>query len=293
MHNKKRDEKLENAEVVYLQPSNLENIDFSVFEWVDEHLNISIETNKGFEKVPVIWTSAERSFQSKNDKELRDSEGGLIYPIMTIARTSVTKPRDKRGVFFAPMPEINDYRGGAVKITKKLNQNKTANFANADAFKNPGIRQINFVLPKKREKKEVFKTISIPLPVYIEANYQISIKAQFQQQMNQMINPFISNVGGINYFPLSRNGHFYEAFIQDDFGIANNVENMGSEERTYEAKVNINVFAYLVGEGDNQAKPFLVERENPVQVRFMREKSSLGEKNDRTDPVKDYRNFGE
>jgi len=293
MHNKKRDERLEDAEVIYLQPSNLENVDFSVFEWVDEHLNISVQTNKGFKKVPVVWTSAERSFQAKNDKELRDSEGGLIYPIITVSRNSVTKDKQKKGAFWAPLHEQKDYRGGVFKISQKLNQNKTANFENADAFRYPSRRQINFVMPKEKKRKEVYKSITVPIPVYIEVVYEVMLKTQFQQQMNEMIVPFISDTGGLNYFQLHRNGHLYEAFIQADYGISNNVNQMSSEERTYESKVTINVLAYLMGQDSNEAKPYNVVRENPVQLRFNREKSMIGKKNDRTNPIKDYRELGE
>ena len=67
MPNNKMDNSLEHAGVIYLQPSNLENIDLSVYEWVDDHLNISANTHEGFKKVPVIWATAERSFQIKNE----------------------------------------------------------------------------------------------------------------------------------------------------------------------------------------------------------------------------------
>jgi len=68
---------------------------------------------------------------------------------------------------------------------------------------------------------------------------------------------------------------------------------MSSEERTYESKVTINVLAYLMGQDSNEAKPYNVVRENPVQLRFNREKSMIGKKNDRANPIKDYRELGE
>ena len=42
-----------------LMPSTIENIDMALFEYIDNKLNLSCTTNKGFEKVPVIWVSAE------------------------------------------------------------------------------------------------------------------------------------------------------------------------------------------------------------------------------------------
>jgi hypothetical protein len=292
MHNNKMDDSLENADIIYLQPSNLENIDSAIYEWVDEHLNINADTHEGFKKVPVVWVSAERSFQIKNSKEIHDSDGALIYPLVTVGRTGFVKDRTKKGAIYSPLLGVDDYRGGTIKITKQINQNKTANFANADAFKAKSRRQINFVLPKTR-KKTVYKTISIPIPVYIDVSYEIHLKSYYQQQMNEMITPFVTNTGGLNYFPLSRNGHFYEAFIQTDYGADNNVYSMSAEERTFQTKIEIKVLAYLIGDGSNQVKPINVVRENPVQLRITREKPMIGEVPDHNDITKKYRELGE
>ena len=292
MPNNKMDNSLENADVIYLQPSNLENIDSAVYEWVDEHLNVGANTHEGFKKVPVIWATAERSFQIKNEKEIHDSDGALIYPLITVGRTGFTKDRTKKGAIYAPLPEANDYRGGVIKITREINQDKTANFANADALKANSIRQLNFVLPKTREKT-VYKTISIPIPVYIDVSYEVQLRSYYQQQINEMITPFVTNTGGLNYFPLRRNGHFYEAFIQADYGVENNIFSMGDEERTFQTKVEVKVLAYLIGDGSNQVKPINVVRENPVQLRITRERPMMGEVPDHNDVTKKYRELGE
>ena len=286
------DGSLENAEVVYLQPSNLENIDAAVYEWVDEHINISTDTHEGFKKVPVIWVTAERSFQIKNSEDLHDSDGALIYPLITVGRTGFTKDRTKKGAIYAPLDAVKDYRGGVIKISKEINQNKTANFANADALKAASRRQINFPLPKTR-KKTVYKTISIPIPVYIEVTYEIQLKTYYQQQINQMVSPFVTNTGGINYFTLKRNGHFYEGFVQNDFSTSDNINSIGEDERTFESKINLNVLAYLIGDDANEAKPFNVVRENPVELRISREKVAIGEVPDHNFITKKYRELGE
>jgi len=292
MHSKKMNNSLADADVIFLQPSNLENIDSALYEWVNEHLNISATTHDGFKKVPVIWATAERSYQIKNQKELHDSDGALVYPLVTVGRTGFTKDRTKKGAIYAPLPAVKDYRGGVIKITKQINQDKTANFMNALAFKERSVRQINFPLPKKPQKT-VYNTVTIPIPVYIEVSYEIQLKSYYQQQMNEMISPFVTNTGGINYFPMSRNGHFYEAFIQADYGVENNIFSMGEEERTFQTKVEIKVLGYLIGDGSNESQPFNVVRENPVELRITREKPMLGEKPESTDVTKKYRELGE
>ena len=66
------------------EPSTLETIDYSVYDWVDQQMNIFCTTNKGFKKVPVVWVAGERVSQVKNNKDLRDKNGALIFPIITI-----------------------------------------------------------------------------------------------------------------------------------------------------------------------------------------------------------------
>ena len=69
-----------------LQPSSLEIVDTGLFRFVNEELNLQTRTNKGYEKVPIIWLGAERSYQIKNNKELRDSVGKLRLPLISINR---------------------------------------------------------------------------------------------------------------------------------------------------------------------------------------------------------------
>ena len=70
--------------------STLENIDTAFLRYINESLDIHTTTNQGFIKVPVIWASAERAFQSKRDSRVRDKEGSLVLPLITIERTAAT-----------------------------------------------------------------------------------------------------------------------------------------------------------------------------------------------------------
>ena len=75
-----RDEK---GEVIAFEPSKIETIDVALFEWVNEELNLHTTTNRGYKKVPVVWVSAERAYQAKRSKEMRDKEGALILPLIS------------------------------------------------------------------------------------------------------------------------------------------------------------------------------------------------------------------
>ena len=265
-----------------IAPSTLETIDQALYNWVDKEANIFSTTNKGWKKSPVIWMSSERSHQVKNRKELRDDNGALILPLITVSRTSVTKDPQNKGIFQANIPPVADYRGGSITVNRRINQDKTANFANADvkrkgryAADGQAARdQITF--PSKNEKI-VYQSMSIPLPVYVDVEYDITLRTEYQQQMNEMVTPFVTKTGGVNHFLLESDGHRFEGFIDQNFSQENNISTLQADERMYQTTVKIKILGYLIGEGKNQAQPKVVIRENAVEVKIPREHVIFGD----------------
>jgi hypothetical protein len=262
------------VEEIHFMPSTLETIDRAVFSFIDEKMNIYSTTNKGWKKTPVIWLSAERSHQIKNNKDLRDMSGSFVLPAITVARTSVTKDPTKKGIFWANTPAMPDAKGGSITISKIINQDKTQNFANAASARNPvfGSADIRNRNRRKANTKVVYSIASIPMPVYLSLKYTITLRTEYQQQMNELLTPFVTRPGGINYVSLTRDGHLYEAMIQQDFTQDHNVTSAAAEERKYQTKITIDVLGYVIGEGDNQKNPKITIRENAVAVKIPRER---------------------
>jgi len=260
--------------IITLEPSNLETIDLAFYNWVDQTLNVSATSNRGWEKVPIIWAAAERAYQSKRSKGLRDKEGALILPIISVERVSVEKDLSFKGSLQANIFPVRDYRGGSIPLSRVINQTKTKNFQNADAKKNYG--QLNFKV-KKKNNKIVYTHRSIPMPVYVTVMYKIMLRSEYQQQMNEMGQPFMVETGGINSFILKQNGHRYEGFMQTPYSQENNVGNMGDDERIYQTSIDVKILGFLIGSADNQVKPQIVERENAVEVKLPRERVIIGE----------------
>ena len=74
---------------------------------------------------------------------------------------------------------------------------------------------------------------------------------------------------------LQHDSNQYEAFIQEEYSIDNNISGYEANERKYETSLDINVYGYLIGDGKNQKQPKVVRRENQVQIRFARERIVL------------------
>tara|TARA_R110000824_G_scaffold10326_2_gene45734 strand:+ start:3008 stop:3853 length:846 start_codon:yes stop_codon:yes gene_type:complete len=266
--------KADKETVINLQPSNLENVDTAMFNWVNEKLNVFANSNRGWEKVPVIWTSAERAYQSKRDKGLRDREGALILPLITVERVSVDKDLAFKGSLQSNIFPRQDYRAGSVNLSRTINQVKTKNFQNAYSKQQTG--QLNFkVKPKNNQVVYTFR--SVPMPIYVTMMYKIMLRTEYQQQMNEILQPFAVATGGINAFILRQAGHRYEGFIQSSYTQENNVADMGVHERMYQTSIDVKILGYVIGSGDNQQTPQIVERENAVKVKLPREQVILGE----------------
>ena len=265
---------------IFILPSRMETIDFSVYDKVNDVFNLHTNTNEGFKKVPVIWVTAERAFQIKKNKELRDLEGTLVYPIIYIERTATTKDPAQKGVFQANVPPAflrkgYDVQGGSIEIAKLINHKKTSEFANADAHRRHNGVRPNFV--RRKTDKVVYKTISMPQPVYVYNTYEITIKTEYQEQMNDLVNPFITIPGQINEIRFHKDGHFYTGFIDSSFSYDNNIGNLSEETRSYETKITVNVVGYLIGKGPNDNQPKISIRENAVEFKMPRERVIMGD----------------
>ena len=270
---------------ITFMPSTIETIDQAFFNWIDETMNPSSTTNKGFKKVPVIWVTAERAHHIKKDKDIRDANGVLKFPLMVVSRSSLVKDPAFKGVAWAHIPLINDglrgIRGGAITHSRRINQEKTSNFINADSRRKFGTLgsaavghgQENF--PFTNPGKVVYETITVPMPTYVAATYEVIVRTNYQQQLNEITTPFMTITGQINNFFIKHEGHRFEGFIQQDFQQAKTI--VGDEEASYEAKIEFKILGYLLGGGINDERPKIAIRENAVQIRMPRERVIVGD----------------
>jgi len=255
-----------------LNPSKLEDIDASVLDWVKDK-KLQTTTNEGFSTVPVLWVSEERSHQVKNRKELRDKFGTMILPAIAVERTGFERDlKDKGSYRRFLMPEKGyDPRGGMITVAHRIKQDKTANFQNADSMQN--YSRLNF--PRKKNNKVVYEYITMPMPIYVVAHYEINIATEYQQQMNDLVQPFVTDGYGFSWISLVRNGHRYEGFIEEGFDAKNNGANLGQDRRRFETTVKLKVLGYVIGAGENEERPIVTVREGVTEVKITGERTML------------------
>lgn len=270
---------------IAFMPSTMETIDQAMYTALDEDWNLHATTNKGWRKTPVIWVGAERAFQVKNDKELRDSSGMLKLPLITLERVSMEKDPTRKGMAPANILPVNDNPGGSITIARRIKQYDTAKNANANAARKtgalagsnvglgdlnnremtrPGVAKMFDVGPGTASDRTVYETISIPMPSYIVVGYKITIQTEYQQQMNELLTPFIAKTGNHRVFVINSDGHRFEAFIENSYGYENNIATLEEEDRAFKTTIDIKVEAYLIGEGPNAVRPKIVKRQSAL-----------------------------
>ncbi len=261
-----------------LELSSLETIDSGMLNYIDNVLNLHTKTNRGLIKVPILWLSAERTHQIKNDRTYRDPIGKLQLPIITIERTEVNKDKTFKGSFQADLPyDKTNYKDRPYLLSSKILQEKTVPFA-----KNRGSRlsKGQEAYPDERfnvlqKKKVVTENFYGPFPIYVAVTYTINLRTEYQQQMNDLITPFITSTGQLNRFIFKHNNNNYEAFIDQNFAQTNNSSNLAEEERSFMTKITIKVLGFVADSGVNDNVPKVVVKENFVEVKMSREKSML------------------
>lgn len=253
-------------------PSTIETIDFALNDFLAEELGIFCTTNEGWKRVPLIWSMPERSFQVKDNKDLRKKDI-FVLPAISIERTSLEKDPNMKGVAWAHLPRHNDAKGGAITVARRIQQEKTANFENADAKRIYGQQTYPY-----KNGKVVYETITMPLPTYVVVNYKLTVNTEYQQQMNEIITPFLAYTGQINNFFIKRDGHKFEGFVQGNFGLENNTANLAEEERSFKTTIDLKVLGYLMGSDKNDNQPKITIRESAAKFRFTNERVILDDK---------------
>ena len=265
-----------------LKASTLEDIDYAVYNYVNDALNIYTSTNKGFEKVPVIYAMPERAFQIKDDPNLRTGGRTLIYPMISILRSGLVQDPTNKGVYGVNVPPYFDYynRGGAIAIARRVNQDKTKNFANANAVR--GHRTAtgnnkNFQTFPQENPNIVYETLMIPMPTFVEISYTIGVVSEYQQQMNDILSPFLTRAGIPSRFSVQYEGNSYEAVIEPDFSQEGNAAGLDTSERLFKTNITIKVLGYLISSDKNEDTPIVAHRQSAAKLRIQRERRIVGD----------------
>lgn len=264
-------------------PSTPETIDYAIFNWLNDVCNIHTDSTKGWRKVPLIWVGAERAYQIKADKDLRDSGGMIVLPMMALDRIAITKDPARKGTM--PANLVGHHHGdntsnGVLTVARRIKQDKTSFFRGAaqrlkfngddyDGDLKPNRGGLRFYT-EKQDGRIVFETLSMPMPSRVLVEYKLSIQTDFHQQMNEILQGLHAKLGNHSWFRVHHENHHFDAKMED-FAFNNNLATLEEEDRTLKTNITIKIEGYFIGGGANDEKPKITIRENAVSIVMPRE----------------------
>lgn len=252
----------------------IEDVDRALFQLFDK--DIIFETERGGndpEKVPVIFATGERFALVKKRRALRDNNGILILPLISIRRTGIEQEFAGRGIAqdvgdIVIKRRLSDRDRAYQNLVNKLgltNQSNVAtktNLADIDAEtgNNPGTLASRrpSALSGVRSSKElldsnlannIFEVITIPFPHFYRATYEITFWTQYTQHMNQMLERLMSSYDAQgNQFRINTDkGYWFVAYVDEAVNATDNFDDFSEQERIIRYTFNLNVPAYFVG----------------------------------------------
>lgn len=249
-------------EQVFIE-SSIETMDTAVFNFLKNDLQLYTEKQGEQHRVPILWSSAERAFQIKKAKELRDNGETLIYPLLTVYRETIERDNET----FPFTPGSNNF-----PIARRILPVQTQKFANARANKKFGVNNRKF-----NNKKVVYETLFSNNVISVLAKYNITIRTNYLTDMNKILNAFITanNFRGIK---LENEGHTYYLTIPDQFNFDKISETLDTEERFFETSFMLETRGALFPRVENIDEAVIKTSQNAVNIKFNKERTIVGEK---------------
>lgn len=221
-----------------IKPVTLETVDKAVYDFFDKRLALSVEDGTGRKKAAIFLASGERWKLTRDNKDLRDANGTLILPLVSIKRINIDRTLGSSALA-QEVPYIQ---------VKSNRHAKTSNMQNLVEQR----RSNGFPQPKRAPVDEF---LTIPFPDLCTIFYEIIIWTQFQTHMNEMLEKIFYNYDYADSFvlPVEYDGHkrkgnsyYFVGYRDGSVTPQSNVEEFSAEERIIRYAYNIKVPAYLM-----------------------------------------------
>jgi hypothetical protein len=275
-----------------IPPSGIEETDRALFDLFDQRLSFQVKIKEQSTKVPVVFSTGERFALTRRERMIRDKNNAIILPIISIHRTGIDNSPSQGG-YGTPIsyrdqqdyivrkrldPKDRNYQKIVNKLRLKNQHNvaSRANFARSDVF--PGnvaksgrlasrrnLTNLSFLddpggdLLRDDIGDNIFEIITLPYPMFMTLNYEITFWTQYMQQMNQIMEIFFSQFDGQDdAFQIeSRTGHKYVAYVRGPFNSQDNFSDFSSDERVIKYTFNMSIPSYLLApQQDGVRTPF-------------------------------------
>jgi hypothetical protein len=251
----------------------IEDVDVAVFNLFNKEIPLQVNSKDGLEKVHVIFAAGEKWAVIKKKKEIRNRQGRLILPLITVGRTAIlqdpTKDIAGRGVNqqtgeiviqrrldFTDRSQqnltnrlfIRNQMNAAVTLPhpEQLSTLRTIGGMSNDAEINAGA-----LLKPPDLRSNIWETIIVPTPQFFSAKYEVTFWTQYTTHMNQLMEMMLSaQLPQGNAFKIANpnnNGYWFIATIDNnEYTPENNFDDMVEKDRIIKYKFNMTVPGYVL-----------------------------------------------
>lgn len=245
------------------QHITIETVDTAIHSWFDKILNVWVKTpTSGKRKVPVVFGSGERFVTSRQKKGIRDKDGMLILPIISVRRTNIDQSK-RMSAAGIEVPNI--------KVSKIIS-GKTSVIQNAIAKRGSAVRN--------QKDKVVHEIMTIPYPDFSIASYELVIQAQYITQMNEILEKFFNKLNfGKSFVALVNDneydakstgvqfedrkkmkGYYFVCFLDNSVKDDGNFEEFTDIERIVKYSLSFEVPMYLLLDPSDEKPAIRIER---------------------------------
>tara|TARA_Y100000310_G_scaffold247740_1_gene253426 strand:+ start:1898 stop:3178 length:1281 start_codon:yes stop_codon:yes gene_type:complete len=258
----------------------IEDVDRALFNLFDKDMELFYKQKENLKRVPIIFATGERFAILRRKKPLRDKNGAIILPLISISRTGVEKDV-ARGMGTNQSGEIVIKKKLSAKdpvyqrlINKERLENQDDRATEGHYISNllsgntkdglgamPGTvaRRGSDLEPNADFKNgrlissalgnNIYEIYTLPAPRYYVASYEITIWAQYTQQMNNFITSIMSSghTNGVETFRIETDkGYWFVAYLTSALTPGNNFSDFTSDERIVRYSFSMEVPGYII-----------------------------------------------
>ena len=228
-----------------LPSCGIEDVDRALFKLFNEDLPLYFEIDGDQKRVPCIFAGGERAMILRRKQPLRDRQGALILPLVSILRSGIDQEAEK----------AVGQGDGTITIRKKLakedrifkRQANQSNLENQDDIAPAKYKGANASL--NITEKNVFEVITMPTPRFFTATYDVTFWAQYLQQMNNLVEALITSYNNnvARTFKIETDkGYWFLATVDSSLSDTNNFDGYNDEERLIKTTFSIKVTGYII-----------------------------------------------
>ena len=235
----------------------VEDVDKALFRLFNEELPMTIELEGETKRIPVIFATGERAFILRRKEPLRDRQGALVLPLISILRTGLDQnptilpalgPGDGQIVIKRSISNKNDIYRRQQNIEGFQNQKGVAT-NNKHIGNSSRITYDRGEISLKTTKNNIYEFLTIPVPRFFVATYEISFWSQYLQQMNKIQEALMTsyNLSSTKTFRVeSDKGYWFVAEVDSGISTDQNFDSFQDEERIIKSSITINVNGYII-----------------------------------------------